>query len=811
MPTDDAFAAFPDAPQPEQKNDPWAAFPDAPQPKAAQPAGGSNYVTPGESEYKSDKELIEKNQGVLPQEVKTFLYSTGNTALFNAPDAAIALYESYKQNRPYGETHEEQKRFVQALERQNPKASMAGVATGLIAPALVGDVLPLAGNVARGATTAAKTLGVGETGQAVARGSALGAYGSTLAGGIEKYDPAKSIGQNAQEVIPETVVGTVTGGVLGPAAEKLASKFATKAEITAANPEVSAAIDKAFGSRLSAEEKDALMPQFLKAFNEKGNVSPEKAKEAITSGFAPSSREIVTGQKAPEGGAAQQAQFARQEGTENIADYLKGQQTEQAPNQLAELYHAKERATYEPAATAAEEFKQTPGQFKSGPAWVGDTYQNEASLKDLIYHEVPAALQTEGRYATFDSDSKAAKAQQYLYSFAEGTTPYGGGFDARNIQAANKRLNQLYASAQGADRTDIGVLKQGFDNAVNKALESKLFSGDAASFLESKNNSRELWKNYMDTFYPKNEIESGFVNKIMGAMKGPDGFTTPVLDDGKAHAAQAAINQGLLNPDKGLSAYQKIEKTFGTNSPEMDSFRAAIRNNVFNAVDPKTGTFDLKQLVKQIDAHFQPGAREITLKAFGADAKNPASVKAAQDEMINLRKLREAAALISQNPKISPAEAQNKWLEAAKSIAPKIFGFAAGLPSGIEGALLGSAAGSGYQGARGMFKNASQIAAEKSGAPKANPSIGMRTPISMFNSYPGIKNVGAMFPVEESPGYGPAPVQRKHGGRVGGMTSDQLLSAVERAKKKTRANTKPMLGLHDNQVAQALEIANHKI
>jgi hypothetical protein len=67
------------------------------------------------------------------------------------------------------------------------------------------------------------------------------------------------------------------------------------------------------------------------------------------------------------------------------------------------------------------------------------------------------------------------------------------------------------------------------------------------------------------------------------------------------------------------------------------------------------------------------------------------------------------------------------------------------------------------------------------------------------------------MPVDKTPGYGPEPIQRKHGGRVGGMTADQLLSAVERAKKKTRANTKPMLGLHDNQVAKALEIANHKI
>jgi len=800
---------LPDAPwvsQSDQLPDaPWAAA------KSEQPSSGSNYVTPGEKEYKSDQELIAKHQGYLPPEVKTFLYATGNTALFNAPDAAIAAYEAYTQNRPYNETFKEQKQYVKALEHQNPKASMAGTGFGLVAPLVVGDVLPLTGAVARGATGAARAVGAGETGQAIARGSALGAYGSGVASTLENIDTNKTIGENLQGAIPEALVGAVGGGTLGPIAEKVAGRFAKTAEITADNPAVSAAIDKAFGSRLSAEEKEALIPQFLKAFNEKGTVTPDVAREAITSEFAPASREIVTGQRAPEGGAAQQAQFARQEGTENIAGHLKGQQTELAPNELAELYHAKERSTYEPAAAAAEEFKQTPGQFKSGAAWVGDTYQNEATLKDLIYHEVPSALQTEGRYATFDPDSKAAKAQQYLYSFAEGTTPYGGGFDARNIQAANKRLNQLYAAAQGADRTDIGVMKQGFDNAVNKALESKMFTGDAASFLESKNKSRELWKNYMDTFYPKNEIESGFVNQVMGAMKGPNGFTSPTLDAGKAHAAQTVINQGLLDPKKGLAAYEKIEQTFGANSPEMDSFRAAIRNNVFNAVDPKTGTFDLKQLVKQIDAHFQPGAREITLKAFGADVNNPASVKAAQEEMVNLRKLREAAALISQNPKIPQAEAQNKWIEAAKSIAPKLLGFAAGLPSGIEGALLGSAAGSGYQGARGLFKNASQVAAEKAGAPAAAPQVGIRTPLSLTTTYPSIQNIGAVMPEDKTPGYGPAPVQRKHGGRVGGMTADQLLSAVERAKKKTRANTKPMLGLHDNQVAKALEIANHKI
>ena len=133
------------------------------------------------------------------------------------------------------------------------------------------------------------------------------------------------------------------------------------------------------------------------------------------------------------------------------------------------------------------------------------------------------------------------------------------------------------------------------------------------------------------------------------------------------------------------------------------------------------------------------------------------------------------------------------------------------MPSGIEGALLGSAAGSGYQGARGLFKNASQVAAEKAGAPAAAPQVGIRTPLSLTTTYPSIQNIGAVMPEDKTPGYGPAPVARASGGRVGGMTSDQLLSAVERAKKKTRANTKPMLGLHDNQVAQALEIANHKI
>ena len=49
---------------------PWASqsdqLPDAPW--AAPKSGGSNYVMPGEREYKSDKEVIEKNQGVLPQE-----------------------------------------------------------------------------------------------------------------------------------------------------------------------------------------------------------------------------------------------------------------------------------------------------------------------------------------------------------------------------------------------------------------------------------------------------------------------------------------------------------------------------------------------------------------------------------------------------------------------------------------------------------------------------------------------------------------------------------------------------------------------
>lgn len=57
-------------------------------------------------------------------------------------------------------------------------------------------------------------------------------------------------------------------------------------------------------------------------------------------------------------------------------------------------------------------------------------------------------------------------------------------------------------------------------------------------------------------------------------------------------------------------------------------------------------------------------------------------------------------------------------------------------------------------------------------------------------------------------------VERKSGGRVGvnhDSLADQLVGAAERAKKGISKETEPLLGMHDDHIAHALELANRSI
>jgi hypothetical protein len=796
----------------------WASDP------VANQSGGTEIISKGQEQAKADEELVKKNQGFLPEEVKTFGKVALNTAALNAPLAAESAYEAHKSGRPFDEVYQENKDYLAALERRNPKSSMAGTATGIVAPMFVGDVVPGMAALARGSTSAAKAIGLGETGQAIARGTTLGGVGSGVASGIENLSTEKPISQQLTNVIPSVTTGGVTGAVLGPAAEKLVGKLAGPAEAQGAkygSDLFEKAITGASGGRLSAEDVQAIAPKLEAAFAEKG-ATPAVAREVLATEFgAPVSREMATGIRAPAGTPSQVAAESRMAADEALGRYAAGQQTALSPTAQAEALHAAERAEHGIASQAQEDLKKIQGGFhewqRIETAPDGTKFVQKYGLDSIMMPEIKAALQANGLPENLEAFPKAQEAQKYLINVFQGKQyPYGGNnLQLKDVVSARNLLNKKLGDASDAERTIIKTMVKGYDNAVERAMNENLFTGNSGEYLLGKNVANSLWSNYMKKYVPENTIESNAFNHITKSMAGTNGYVADTLNPGMAQAAQSAINTGIMDPKVGLSLYKRIENNFGANSPQMDTFRAAIRNNIFN-VTKADGTFDTAQLAKQIDAHLQPGTRDITLKAFGAKEGDPASMKAAQEQLANLKRLREAVKIINKQPETELVK-HNRIVDSIASIAPKFLGAMVGQPHGAVATAVGAVAGDVASKAGSAAKQYTQALSERAGAPAAKPSVGpsgMEVPWSPFGVYPGIKNVGAMMPVDKETGYGPPtpmPVARKSGGRVGGMTADQLLSAVERAKKKTSGNTKPLLGLHDNQVAKALEIANHKI
>jgi hypothetical protein len=206
---------------------PWAtksdSLPDA-------PWATKEFQQPGEKQALSDEAIVAKSRGAIPDELKTALYSAGEMGAFSIPTYIAAGLER-KKDQTFTDAMKEQRAYVEALQRQNPKSSMAGSTVGLVGGVLtpLGPLGTLAGKSAKLAGKA----GFGPTGKAIASGATVGAPFGALTGVFEKgftedFTPA--------EIAKSTAFGAITGGALAPVAEKIVSKFVKNPEITLTDP-----------------------------------------------------------------------------------------------------------------------------------------------------------------------------------------------------------------------------------------------------------------------------------------------------------------------------------------------------------------------------------------------------------------------------------------------------------------------------------------------------------------------------------------------------------------------------------------------
>jgi hypothetical protein len=763
----------------------------------------------------------------VPEELKAGTYSAANAALFNIPSHIVAAGTKYLggDERSYTDVYNEQKAYEEALARQNPYSSAVGTGVGIVGSALV----PLG------------AVGAGARGlKAIGTGAALAGGQSGVASAIEKAPQAFS-GENKADawksIALDTAIGGALGGAMAPIAGKIADKFAKMPEVVTTvtddagntvqklTPQAMKAVEDAFGGRLTPDDIASFQDDIIRSMKEKG-ISAAAAREALLDKEGvPRSASMVTGIR-PQRGGVEAAQEARELATDATRQKTAGMVDESVgPFAGAEALQKVERKTVGDLKQQYKGLETRPGTFEEGirtgeaglegarftPGVKGlETY----SVADLVFPEIQNILQKEGKVINFQqltSYPASSDAMKLLRNtVVSGQMPYGGKEDLRNMFKVYQQMNAIQGKAKGDDYATLGVIKNGFTNALDRAIEEGLFvGGDGAKAMADLAATNKQWGQYMKDFYAKKGGESRIFNRIMNQMVDPDtGFVSEVLTPEMAQAAQTVINAGLTDKRAGPALYNRLEKVIGRDTPAMEAFRTQIKNNILT---PKNN--DLSALPKQIDEYLSPALRPVTERAFGAIAGDEAATKAARQQMAELRRLSETIKMINARPKASPDEKEGMMRRAISYFAPSVVGAMAGSMHGPVGAIAGGALTQAASEILRALTARGQLRAEQFGAPIVRPQ-GVIDP----RAYQLFRNVPAMDPTDQESGYqqpqplAPLPRQgRKKGGRVSAMNGQQLIAALEKAKREVNNQTKVLLNSSDETVAQALEIANRNI
>jgi hypothetical protein len=770
-------------------------LPDAPW---AAPTGRRVAFTPGQEKYAEDEALLAKNRGMVPDAAKAGLWSAGNTALLNAPRLASATYTSYAENKPLKQALKEQTEYEEALSRQHPTASKVGTGIGLVGGLAVplGPVATL-GKVA-GAATAAK---LGTTAGKIAEGATVGSTLSGASGFAGTLDP--------REALKDAAIGAGVGGVAAPVLGALGNYFTKLPAVRDANgelvPEVKQALVTAFGGRMSKEDIASFENELVAVFEKKG-VSSDVSKNVpiaqeallIKQGVTPT-RSLVTGEAAPKVTEDIGARAAM-EGAESIAKKAKAiAGTAPAPGEIAQALHGAEDVFHKAGTAAYDTVGQRVGTFKPETAklFVPEMQQKLANNKFPITSE---------ELARTNQYPQAAEAMKFIEEgLAAGNLPLvnpklgEAQFDLANMNAVRKALNSYERSAKGADQAAVIQIKSAFDDVLNKALPSKLFSGDGKAAVAEIRKADALWADYKSTFYTPHGSGAPVFKAALKEMldKQLNNMQTN-LSQTSAETAQGILNTGLLNKKAGADLYDRMANSLRNDKKGMEAVKSQIRNEVLKDAG------DLGKLSEALDRHLAENGA-VMGKVF------------TKDQLADLRRLSETARIISAR-KI-PQQEKDDLI--AKAVGKAIRLGAAGLGQifhGPMGAVIGYLGTHGAERVTEAISTGAKRRAEMAGAamPRKAPEM-----LRAFDKAPSgaslVRNVEAVKPAgvegyQEPTMLPPLTIRRDRTARAsGGRISNKLVASVERAKKLVNNSTKPLLNADDTHIAKALEIANQNL
>lgn len=751
---------------------------------------GAVPITEGQDQFAKDKKIVADAAGIVPDQIKAVTYSGLNTFMLNSLSPVIAGVNSIVQNRPYSEVFKEQKDYEDALSRQYPVSSAVGTAAGIGASLFV--PIGAAGLAAEGAGLGARMLMSG----------AVGAGMGGVSGYLNRFD------------IGEAAKGAALGAGLGAAGEGIASglsKYLAKAPDVfdaAGNPTQHTldTVKSAFGGNLSPDDAKAFLGKYQELLPKA--VSPEAAmRDALLQerGVTTPTRSMTTGEKAAPQAAdireASQDQATQAIGTRVLQ--LKGD-VPAAPNELAERFHAAGLTSQDTGAANYAGLRGIRGVFDDSIVQNVMPYVQD-SLKEngfgSHFSNTPAFPQS-NEALKFLNTTIAAK------EYPINTDP----LTLNNMEMVRQGLNTFWAKASDQDRIGINAIKDGFDNFVTDSLKGGAFSGDAQKAQQALNASRSSWAEFKSSFYPSTKagIGGSDINKITQSLADKaSGRFQSNPSQGGLEDAQKILDSSMINPKIASGFYDRLNGIFGSNSYEMNLVGQHIRDAVLNT------NGDISKLPASIDK-FLDNNGSLASKVFQPD------------EIQEMRKISEATKIINQKP-IPPLQKESLFSAVASS-----------LRSGIGPAVIGHVFGNPFIGGAIYFSTATASAGKKiakavvpSMAEKSGSQALLAAPEwagSLAGSFPastatGVQTLSRLPQAASSnkkkqgyqePSWTPPPLTispNRSGFRSGGSVSiaDQLVSDVDRAKKEIDGKTKTFLGVHDNHVAHALEIANKNL
>ena len=767
----------PVTPAPPAKGDDWA---DVNKPIA---------IGRGEQQAGADKALVEA-EGISPESeaAQAFIRPAADAALFNIPTRLVSTAKYLGSDKPWSlaelqKAQDKELALQEAIARRNPYLSGTGTAAGIGA----GFFTPLGwlgkgAQVAKGAAEAAG-LGARATKAAELGGAGLSAGALT---GASSFIERGDLGEAAKSGAIGAGLGAGLHGALG--------KVLPGAVKPSSTEDLQATLDKVAGGpgRISAQN----VPGYAEDAAKLGG-SEAVAKQALLreAGVPEITQSMVTGRAAPTAAAdiSQRATDTAKDVIAKRAETLAG--AAPAEGEIAQAL-AKKIETERPIVRQGYKDLSELGK--------GATFQEEANqlflpaimpkLTEANIPSTPKALADSG-YTQASAAMKFIQNGIHSNNLPLSNTPR----NVDNYEAVRQALKNFQKEAKpgSTDSVAMGAILKGFDSAYTNSLEKFLVSEKnpdigkqmLAQLEAARAKSADFNKRFRPLYGTGSQRFKNAVNQMADTSTGQ---IKSDLMAGTDMAAQKVLTGGLMDPKVGEAMYVRLQNAFGKGSKEMDMVTQHIRNHVLT---PEVNR-DISSLPNRINK-FLNDHPSMARRVFTGQNDQP-SVE-------DIRKLAAQINIINKQP-ISQPEKESR-IGSLVGYLVKGALVTAGAGHGIVPGALTYAATEGTQKAAGAIRSGAARRAEAAGAPKTREAPNIPTLVRNPAAYE--LPVGAVFGAnDKEPGYRePQPLARKSGGRV----SDQLVRAVDRAKKNINKGTEVLLTTPDSHVAHALEVANRNL